>query len=157
MCVSIPLCHQGLGLFLVHLLCPVFSEQQGEGALGIWWDIFPCAGVLGLAAITKHKTQSSSASQSKHFFLIHGFVDELLPAWAWLGLGFSSASFSETCLSFEGPDRRGSGNQSPVPSRWTAQALVGEWNTGCFSKPLFRTHAPSCLPIFHWSEGPRSV
>ena len=48
------------------------------------------------------------------FFLTHEFVDELSPAWAWQGLGFRSASFSEACLSFEGQGRRDSGNLGPV-------------------------------------------
>ena len=39
LCVSTPPYHEGSDLFLNHLRHPVFSEQQREGASGIWWDI----------------------------------------------------------------------------------------------------------------------
>ena len=60
-CVSLPPHHLGLGLPPVHVPCPVFSEHQGESAPGTWWDTVPRAGVLRLAAMTKHKTQPSGA------------------------------------------------------------------------------------------------
>lgn len=87
MCVSIPLCHQGFDLFLVHLLCPVFSEQQGEGALGVWWDSFPCAGVLGLSTITKHKTVFQCLT--KQAFPSHSWVC----GWAVACLGLAGLGF----------------------------------------------------------------
>lgn len=95
MCISVPPHSQELDLFLVHLLYTVFSEQQGEGAYGIWWDIFPC-----FAAITKHKTQPSSDLQNKCLFLTHGvWMICHLPGLGWPLVSGQLHSLRSACQS----------------------------------------------------------